>query len=427
MSQSPKARKLLIPVILTVFIDLLGTTIVIPILAPLFLELQSGIIPVDVSALSAEGIKALLQERTIILGILLGVFPLAQFFGAPILGAWADKVGRKKVLLLSLVGTLIGYIMFAFGVRYQLVWLLFASRALDGFTGGNISIVFSAISDISTPETKTKNFGLVGMAFGFGFIIGPYIGGMLSDPTVVSWFNFETPFWFSAIICLVNIFLVIIYFFETLKTSRDSKFNLWQGFKNIGIAFQSLNLRTIFMVSFFLTFGFTLFTQFLQVFLIDKFEYRVSDIGKFFAFVGIFIAITQGLLTPIIGKWLGPKKVVGMSTLGIAIVLILYVFPSQSIYLYFLAPFLALNQGLMAPNLQTLVSNSAADDQQGEILGINQSVQALGRAIPPILAGFVASLNVNLPIIFGSFFTFIAWLIFMYYYKPFKRTEDVKD
>jgi MFS transporter, DHA1 family, tetracycline resistance protein len=417
-----QAKKLLLPVFLTVFIDLLGATIVLPILAPLFLDFEQGILPIDVAGWSLAAVQELTRTRTITFGLLIAIFPLAQFFGAPLLGSWGDRIGRKKVLLISLVGTLIGYILFAIGIRYNLIWLLFVARALDGFTGGNISIVFSAISDISTKETKTKNFGLVGMAFGLGFIIGPFLGGVLSDHTIVSWFNFETPFWFSAMLCLVNIVLVILYFFETLKTQSVKALTALQGIRTIGKAFGSLNLRTIFLVSFFLTFGFSLFTQFLQVFLIQKFSFRPADIGKYFAFIGLFIAITQGLLTRFLSKHVRSENIVACTTLGLSLALMIYIIPNDATYLYFLAPLIAINQGLLSPNLQTLVSNNALPEEQGEILGINQSVQSLGQAIPPIIAGFVVAMNIKLPIILSSVFTFVAFLIFIIFYYKRKKT-----
>lgn len=416
-----KAKKLLLPVFLTVFIDLLGATIVLPILAPLFLDFEHGILPIDVSTWTATAVQELTRTRTITFGFLIAIFPLVQFFGAPLLGSWGDRIGRKKVLLISLIGTLIGYVLFALGVRYNLIWLLFFARALDGFTGGNISIVFSAISDISTKETKTKNFGLVGMAFGLGFIIGPFLGGVLSDSNTVSWFNFETPFWFSAILCLVNIVLVILYFFETLKTKSKKAFTALQGIRNIGKAFSSLNLRTIFFVSFFLTFGFSLFTQFLQVFLIQKFSFKPVDIGKYFAYIGLFIALTQGLLTRFLSKVVRSENIVAFTTLGLSLALMIYIIPNDASYLYILAPLIAINQGLLSPNLQTLVSNNALPEEQGEILGINQSVQSLGQAIPPIIAGFVVAMNIKLPIILSSVFTFIAFLIFIIFYYKRKK------
>ncbi len=413
------SKQLLIPVFLTVFIDLLGATLVLPILAPLFLDLKDGISPIDVSLLTdaKTQIPQIIKERTFIFGLLIASFPLAQFFGAPLLGAWADKIGRKKVLLLSLIGTCIGYILFAVGVHYHLIWLLFAARILDGFTGGNISIAFSAISDISTPETKTKNFGLIGMAFGLGFIIGPYIGGKLSDPNLVSWFNFETPFWFAAILCLVNIVMVVLYFFETLKTFSKKPLNLLQGFHNIATVFRRVELRSIFMVVFLLTFGFSIFTQFLQVYLIQKFNFTQSGIGDYFAYIGICIAITQGFITRKLTGKISPQRAVSIFTFTLSLALILVLAPQQSMYLYLVSPFIAISQGILSPNLQTIVSNSGSASEQGEILGINQSVQSLAQGIPPIVAGIVVSINMYLPIILSSIFTCLAWLTFILLYK----------
>ena len=412
-------KKLLLPVFLTVFIDLLGATIVLPILAPLFLDLQHGIMPVDISKLSNPAVEVaqIIKQRTILFGFLIASFPLAQFFGAPLLGTWADKAGRKKVLTLSLIGTLVGYILFAIGIRYHLVWLLFFARILDGFTGGNISIAFSAISDVSTPETKTKNFGLIGMAFGLGFIIGPYIGGKLADPNLVSWFNFETPFWFAAILCLLNIILVAIYFFETLKKPSTQSMNFFQGFQNIAKAFTRPKLLSIFSVVFLMTFGFSIFTQFLQVYLIQKFDFNQSKIGDYFGFIGICIAITQGFITRALTKKLAPAKAVAIFTFTLAIALLVILIPSQAMYLYLVSPFVALSQGILSPNLQTIVSNSGNADEQGEILGINQSIQSLAQAIPPILAGYVVSIHMNLPIILASVFTLLAWLVFTFNFQ----------
>ncbi|MFZ4754058.1 MAG: MFS transporter [Chitinophagaceae bacterium] len=423
--QNKSDKQLLIPVFLTVFIDLLGATLVLPILAPLFLDLQHGIWPIDIRSLSnpAKEIPSIIRERTIIFGLLIASFPLAQFFGAPLLGAWADKAGRKKVLTISLIGTLIGYILFAIGVHQHWVWLLFAARILDGFTGGNISIAFSAISDVSTPETKTKNFGLIGMAFGLGFIIGPYIGGKLSDPNLVSWFNFETPFWFAAILCLVNIILVLRFFFETLKTPSTKPIDLLQGFRNIAAAVNKPHLRKIFLVVFLVTFGFSIFTQFLQVFLIQKFSFSQSDIGDYFAFIGICIAITQGFITRLISKRLKPEMAVSIFMFTLAIALVLILFPGQSMYLYLLSPLIAVSQGVMSPNLQTIVSNSGGPQEQGEILGMNQSVQSLAQGIPPIVAGIVVSINMYLPITLAAAFTLMAWFAF-YIYRQSKNTSN---
>lgn len=158
------------PIFFTVFLDLLGLGIIIPILPAVLIDPRTGLLPFSTT----------FATRTLIFGFLIAAYPLAQFFSSPILGALADKHGRKKILTLSLLGTLVGYILFAMGLVTQNIYLLFIGRIIDGFTGGNISIAQSAIADISDEKTKSKNFGLIGMAFGLGFIIGPYVGGKLS-------------------------------------------------------------------------------------------------------------------------------------------------------------------------------------------------------------------------------------------------------
>jgi DHA1 family tetracycline resistance protein-like MFS transporter len=166
-----------------------------------------------------------LATRTIILGLLIASFPIAQFFGAPILGALSDKHRRKRLLIISLARTFIGYILFGIDIVTHDIYLLFISRIIDGFTGGNITIAMSAISDVSSPEEKVKRFGLVGMSFGLGIIIGPNIGGILADSHTLSWFIFATPIRFAAIHFILPViigsaivfiaWLVFMVFFRT--------------------------------------------------------------------------------------------------------------------------------------------------------------------------------------------------------------------
>jgi MFS transporter, DHA1 family, tetracycline resistance protein len=409
-------KKILATLLLTVFIDLLGVTIVIPIVAPLFLNLKEGIMPLDFSKAPFDNMAAFMKEaihhRTLIMAFLVASFPLAQFFGAPYLGALADKMGRKKILTLSLIGTLIGYVVFALGVHYKILWMLFAGRLIDGFTGGNIAIAFSSVADISTPETKTKNFGLLGAAFGVGFIIGPYIGGKLADSSLVSWFSFETPYWVSAFLCLINIFMVIYLFQETLRQPSNRPISLLSGFSNVGKAFKDGNTRGLFSMVFFLTLGFTMFTTFFQVFLIGKFKFTQSNVGDYFAYIGLFIAFTQGFLSRKLAH-IPSGKIISITAIGLAAALIIICLPSHLWLLYALGPLIALNQGLLAPNVQTLVSNSVGPERQGEISGINQSVTSIGQALPPIMAAYLVSINENYALYGAAFFTFLAWVVYI--------------
>jgi DHA1 family tetracycline resistance protein-like MFS transporter len=376
--------------------------------------------PLDMANIAPQDmaltIKDAIHHRTIIYALLVASFPLAQFFGAPYLGALADKIGRKKVLIYSLIGTAIGYVLFAVGIYYNLVWLLFVSRIVDGFSGGNIAIAFSSIADISTPETKTKNFGLIGAAFGLGFIIGPYIGGKLADPNIVSWFSYQTPYIVSAILAVINIFMVIYLYTETLGTPSTKPINIFQGFINLQNAFSAKASRTLFAVVFFSTLGFTMFTTFFVVFLSDRHQFTTSKIGDYFAFIGIFIAFTQGFLSRKLAHIL-PEKILKIVLLGLAAALVIVTVPDKIWILYLVSPLIALTQGMLGPNLQTLVSDSVGPEKQGEISGINQSVQSIAQALPPIIAAYLVSFGQSFALYGAAACTFIAWLVFVGFYR----------
>ena len=404
---------MLATIFLTVFIDLLGVGIIIPVLAPLFLNPMSGILPVDY--------QSAILTRQLLLGLLISVYPLAQFFGAPILGAMSDRFGRKKILIVSLIGTCIGYLFFGAGIAAASLATLFMSRAIDGFTGGNISIALSAIADISDPKEKTRNFGLIGMAFGLGFILGPYIGGKLADPTVVSWFTHSTPFWFAAALTFLNIMLVAFRFPETLKTRVQTRISAFTGFRNIAKAFRMPNLRTMFLVVFFLTIGFNFFTQFFQVYLIEKFQFTTGNIGDLFAYIGLWIAFGQGVVTRIASKKFKPHQILSVSCVMLSAALLALLIPDKSWMLLIVLPFVAIANGLTQPNSTAMISNLSSKEAQGEVLGINQSIQSLGMAIPPIIAGIISTIDRILPIFMASCFVFLAWVIFLAFYSNRKQ------
>ena len=388
-------------IFLTVFIDLIGIGMAIPVITPLLITS-----PDIFSAQTAYSTK------TLVLGLLLASYPFFQFFGAPLLGALSDRYGRKKILILSLAGTALGYILFAIGIMTNQLWLLFVSRSLDGFTGGNIATAMSVISDVSDGTNKTKNFGMVGMAVGLGFILGPFIGGVLSNPEILSWFNNATPFWAAAALCVFNILLLVFRFKETLHTTIHTKITALTGFVNVVRAWKMINVRRVFLTIFLLTFGFTFFTQFFQVFLIERFNYSNAQIGNLFAYVGLWMAFTQGVITrPIVARF-APDKIMSWAILGMMITFPLLLLPHTTAFLFTLIPLIAIFQGHIQPTSTTIISNLAGPEAQGEVMGINQSVISLAMIIPPIISGWLASFSSSLPLIFASLVTGLAWLVF---------------
>lgn len=399
------ARSPLVPIFLTVFLDMLGIGIIIPVLPALFVSADSSFLPVDTSV----------AQRSILYGYLIAVYPLMQFFGAPALGALSDRYGRKPMLTISLVGTLVGYLLFGWAILLKNLPLLFISRAIPGFTGGNISIVYSSISDLTVqdPESRPKYFGLVGMAFGLGFILGPAIGGVLADNSVLSWFDHSTPFWFTAGLTAFNLLLLWRVFPETLTKRHMRPVNLLSGFSNIRKAFVSPNLRGIFQVSLLISLGFSFFTQFFSVYLMQRFQMSEKDIGLVFGWVGIWLVFTQGVTVRQLSGKVSPQRVLRFSILLLSLVIPLVLLPDSPWNVMWVNPFIATFQGITAPNLTTVVSAQASAQEQGEILGINQSMISVGQVVPPLIAGYLNSLNGAFPILAGGITIFLGWVAYI--------------
>lgn len=407
-------KRALPTMILTVFIDVLGVGILIPVLPQLVFNI---FIPAGYSR----------TEAFVALGWLSGIYPLMQFIATPILGQLSDRYGRKPILGLSLFGTAIGYALFAVAIITKNIPLLFFSRALDGITGGNLSVAQAVIADVTSPKNRTKNFALIGAMFGLGFVLGPYIGARLSTPSISffglfstpSWFTTATPFWFTAVLSLINVALVLVLLPETNDHINKKLKMIWnKSLQNIISAATSKNLRFVFSSVFLFWGGFAFFQTFFQIYLKEKLGFNTNNIGDFFAYIGLWIAVTQAAITPFIAKRFKNYQVLKFSLIGNGLALFLQLIPHNTTELLLLAPFIALFNGLTIANTTALVSMSAGKELQGEVLGINASVQALAGAIPAIMAGYIASLGINMPVIVGGSVVMLGGLIFIFFYQP---------
>ncbi len=408
-----------LPVVLfTIFVDLIGLGILIPVIPLLLANPNSPyyLLSGDVSV----------KTGYIILGFLTAIFPFMQFIAAPILGQLSDKYGRKKILSISLFGTSFSYVLFAIGIVTRNIPLLFISRGFDGITGGNLSVAQAAIADVTKPENRARSFGLIGAAFGLGFIVGPYIGGKLSDPNIVSWFSATTPFYFAAGLALLNAIFVLTIFPETHKNLQSHiKIDFDRSLKNIIRAFSIPGLKVIFTTVFLFQAGFSFFVTFFAVFLIQRYSFSQGNIGDFFAYVGIWIAFSQAVVTRRLSHIFSEVDILRFSIIITGAIVAVYLLPKYSWQLLFITPFFAMANGLSQANIVALVSKSAGPEIQGEVLGLNASVMALAQSIPPVLSGYIAaSLAPEAPIVVASIVILTAGFTFFLLYVPKARTQS---
>lgn len=412
-----KEKKALPIVISTIFLDVLGVGILIPVLPQLIFRIFE---PAGYSY----------KSSLILLGWLTFIYPFMQFIATPILGQLSDRYGRKPILGISLFGTAVGYALFAIAIITKNIPLLFFARAMDGITGGNLSVARAVIADVSPPSKRTTNFALIGAAFGIGFVFGPYIGARLAAPGVSffglfatpHWFGPAVPFWFAAILSIINTVLVTFVLPETHMHINSKLKVAWnKSLENIKKAALHPSLRVIFASEFLFWGGFTFFTTFFQILLIQKLGFKVNNVGDFFAYIGICIALTQAILTPILAKRFKNYQILRISFIGNAVALFLQLIPHNTAQLLLVAPTIAIFNGLTMANVTALVSLSVDKKIQGEVLGIEASVQALAQSIPAIIAGYIATLGVNVPVLVGGFTILTGGIVFNVFYKPSKH------
>jgi multidrug resistance protein len=360
-SHAPKGA--LVFIVLTCFIDMLGIGILIP------------VIPFMVRRFS---------DAAMTIGLLSGAFALFQFAAAPILGRLSDRHGRRPLLLLSLFGTAIGY--FVFGAANTLA-VMFVARIVDGITGGNISIAQAYIADVTPPADRSKNFGLVGAAFGLGFIIGPGLGGVLSH-----YFGISAPAFFSGGLALCNTAFGYFALPESLPPSRrtTTRVTIAQAnpFPALIAALTHERAGRILLAIFAFNFAFIGLQSNFVLFSFQQFGWGPERNAMLFAEIGVLGAFMQGFVMRRIGGRFADKRLAITGLTGMACCLAAIAAAPAGWVLFPIAGVMSLSSGMATPTLTSMVSKTASAREQGVMLGVTQSVNSLTRISGPLWAGF---------------------------------------
>jgi len=352
-----KGRSPLVIIFITVFIDLVGFGIVIPVL-PLY----------------AKNFHA----SDAVIGLLLGSYSGMQFFFAPILGRMSDKYGRRPVLLFSILGTSLGFLVMGLA---NTLWLLFVARIIDGATGGNISTAQAYIADVTPPEKRSSGMGLIGAAFGLGFIFGPALGGVLSRISLAA------PFLFAAGLAAANAIALFFLLPESLahehRTKAGGRAPIRQVFREAG----SWQLGAIIATYFFGTVAFALLTATYPLFTEGRLNLDALHNGYIFAYLGLIGAIIQGGFIGRLNKLFGEKTLAVTGTLVLAISMFALPSSMSVVRLVLISTGIAVGNSLVTPTLNAMLSKSVGASWQGRALGVMQSAASLARILGPVLGG----------------------------------------
>ncbi len=366
---------------LIVFIDLVGFGVIIPLL-PFF----------------AEHFAA--SPATV--GLLMATYSLGQFIAAPFWGRTSDRVGRRPILLITLAGGALSYVVLGYA---DSLWMLFLARALGGFMAGNISTAFAYIADITTAENRAKGMGVIGAAFGLGFIAGPAIGGILAGPDPLN-ANFQLPALAAAGLSLTALVMAIFMLKESLSDelrrslAGKSRARRAQQFRQ---ALARPNLGLMIGLSFLATFVFAGMETTFAMWSERRFDWGPQQNGYLFAFVGILSAIIQGGLIGRLVNRFGETGLVVQGAAALAIGMLAIPFANSLAALLAAMAIVAYGFSVINPTLNSLISLQVGPEEQGGIMGASRSATTMARVVGPVWAGMLfAVLGMDWPYFAGA-------------------------
>jgi predicted MFS family arabinose efflux permease len=379
----------LLPLYVVIFVGFVGYSLMITVFTPMLLRGDNGMLAAN----------APMARRTVVLGILLCLYPLGQFFGSPVMGALSDRFGRKPILLSSLSVTTLCYVLIAASLVKQSFPLLAAASLIAGLAEANIVTAQSAIADVAGAGERNRFFGYIYMSVSSAYIVGPLVGGKLADNRLVSWFNYSTPFWMVFILLVLTTGATLILFRETNPPEARQQISYTEAFTNLLGVVTNRRLRGIYWVNFLLYLAIFGFFRCYPMYLVDEFHLGVSRVSEFIAWVGVPIVLANLWLTGFLSSRITTKTLTLWSAVLTGIFMVIVIIPPWRSALWVTLFLTSAALALCLPSCATLLSTAAGEADQGRVMGNNQALQVGAEALSGLVGGLLAAILIKLSLV----------------------------
>ncbi|MCH9631599.1 MAG: hypothetical protein S4CHLAM37_16230 [Chlamydiia bacterium] len=402
--------KSLISVFFVFFLDNFGFALAFPIMSPIMLDPSYHFFSPEIST----------TLRNILLGVILGAFPLGQFFGAPTIGDMADSLGRRRLFLLTVTGTAIGFFLSAYAIYLENYPFLLAVRFLSGLVAGNLSICLASIVDLSeTEEEKRRNFSFISTIGGVSWVVSIFINGLIANPKLSKYFSPSLPFWICGLLLLVSVTFILKWYEDAFIPEKKAKVDFKKGFREITMAFADRELRMIFIVALFWYVSSFILIQWVSPYYIKL--YKASQLQVTYLLIAIGVAWTLGscVINVWFSKFIGTLQLFIWSTFIMFLSLLVVPFYLEVWFLYTASSLSCLCAAIGWANFNNIVSLAGRVTEQGKLMGINQAMAAMSEVIAPMIGGLLVFISYGLIFYASACFAFIAFLLMLFEKKRF--------
>lgn len=390
-SAEPALRRLL-PLYLVVFIGFVGYSLMITVFTPMILADRGGFLAADTAP----------AQRSMLLGLLLSLYPLGQFLGSPVMGALSDRYGRRPVLVGSLAATTLAYAALVLALAEQSFVLLCAASFVAGVAEANIVTAQGAITDVAPVRERARFFGYIYLSVSLAYIVGPLIGGKLADPTVVDWFGPAVPFAAVFVLLVVTVVVIAAGFRETKPPADQAPASLvtaaGDAFRAIGVV-ATPGLGRYFLANFLLYLAIFGFFRAYPMYLVGRFQLDVSAVSEFVAWVGLPIVLVNLGLTGFLTARFSDRTTTIAAAAVTGLLVASVVLPETTAPLWPILFVAAAALAVCLPACATLLSKAAGALDQGRVMGANQALQVAAEALSGAAAGVLAAVAITLPLV----------------------------